>query len=211
MNFSIANVFMSLGAGIFSIASPCILPVVPIIISGKKGDHKLRPLFIVLGLSLSFMLMGVVSSLFGKIIAGNMYYVEKVAGGIIIFFGILYLVDINPFKKLSLLSGVQTDFQGIFSGFILGATLGLIWIPCIGPMLSSVLTLVATKGSISTGLVLLAFYSLGFSIPLLMLGHFSKFFREKVIFVSKNPFFIRILSGLLLIFFGVFVIVKGMV
>ena len=202
---------MAIGAGILSVASPCVLPVIPIIVTGSEDDNKYRPLLIVLGLSLTFISMGVITSSFGSLISGKMLYIEKVAGGIIILIGILKLMDNNIFKSITSFNRLSKPRKGVFSGFIIGATLGLIWIPCIGPLLSGVLTIVATEGKISYGIFLLAFYSLGFSIPILLAGYFSHFFRKKLGSIQKFAVVIRIASGVILILFGIYIMAKGMV
>ncbi|MFK5927067.1 MAG: cytochrome c biogenesis CcdA family protein [Desulfuromusa sp.] len=210
LDLSITTMAMTIFAGIASIASPCVLPVVPIIVTGTESDHKHRPLLIVLGLSLSFIAMGLMTSLFGGAIAGVMPLLEKIAGIVVILFGILMLFDINLFKKLTLFSNIQTSSRGRWSGLIMGLTLGLVWIPCVGPMLAGVLTLVATDGRLSTGVILLTCYSLGFAIPMLLLGYASQSIRQKIKRANAHPLVIRLLSSGLLIVFGIFILTKGM-
>jgi cytochrome c-type biogenesis protein len=210
LDLSITTMVMTLFAGIASVASPCVLPIIPIIVTGTENDHKYRPLLIVLGLGISFMAMGVLTSLFGGAIAGVMPLLEKGAGVVIVIFGLLMLFDINLFKRLTLFSNIQGSSQGRWSGLIMGLTLGLVWIPCVGPMLAGVLTLVATDGRLSTGMILLACYSLGFAIPMLLLGYASQSIRLKIKQVNAHPLAIRLVSSALLIAFGVFILTKGM-
>ena len=210
LDLSITTMVMTIFAGIASVASPCVLPIVPIIVTGTETDHKHRPLLIVLGLSLSFMTMGLLTSLFGGAIAGVMPLLEKAAGIMVLVFGLLMLFDINPFKKLTLFSNIKGGSQGRWSGLIMGLTLGLVWIPCVGPMLAGVLTLVATDGRLSTGVILLACYSLGFAIPMLLLGYASQSVRQKIKQMNAHPLVIRLVSGGLLIVFGIFILTKGM-
>lgn len=210
LDLSITSMVMALFAGIASIASPCVFPVIPIIVTGTEKDHKYRPLLIVLGLGISFMAMGVATSLFGGAIAGVMPLLEKGAGVIVIVFGLLMLFDINLFKRLTLFSNIQSRSEGRWSGLVMGLTLGLVWIPCVGPMLAGVLTLVATEGRLSSGIILLACYSLGFAIPMLLLGYASQSIRLRIKQVNAHPLAIRLISGGLLIAFGVFILTKGM-
>ena len=210
LDLSITTMAMAIFAGIASVASPCVLPIVPIIVAGTETDHKHRPLLIVLGLSFSFMAMGLLTSLFGGAIAGVMPLLEKAAGIMVILFGLLMLFDVNLFKKLTIFSNIKGSSNGRWSGLVMGLTLGLVWIPCVGPMLAGVLTLVATDGRLSTGLILLACYSLGFAIPMLLLGYASQSVRQKIKQVNAHPLAIRLVSGGLLIIFGVFILTKGM-
>ena len=210
VDITFASVFMSIIAGVASIASPCVLPVVPIIVTGTSEDHRHRPLLIVLGLSLSFIAMGAITSVFGGAVSGIMPVVEKLAGVIVIVFGLFMLLGINVFKKVTFFYRFQSQSKGRWSGIILGLTLGLVWIPCVGPMLSGVLALVATQGKLSSGLILLSFYSLGFAIPMLLAGYASQSFRQKIRVVNSHSVIVRIVSGFLLIGFGVYILSSGM-
>jgi cytochrome c-type biogenesis protein len=204
------NIFWVFIAGLTSVASPCVLPIIPILVAGTEREDRARPLLIVIGLSTMFVLMGIVTSLFGAVIGPGMPYVEKAAGVLIVLFGVLLLFDINLFKHLTFLSRIGNHSEGRFGGLILGLTLGLIWIPCVGPMLSSVLTLVASRGTLGYGAGLLLVYSLGFSLPILTAAYAAHFFRNQVGIFKQHPVIIRFASGILLIVFGLFIIFKGM-
>jgi cytochrome c-type biogenesis protein len=207
-NINIALVFV---AGLASVLSPCVLPVIPIIVTGKSDDHKFRPLLIVSGIAVTFMIMGVISSIFGAAIGSKMYYVEKVGGLLIAAIGILLIFNVNFFKHLGFFSQFAQKSRGRFGGLFLGFTLGVIWIPCVGPMLSSVLAIVATQGKIEFGIILLFIYSLGFSIPMLLAAYASQFFRNRFRKVGKYPYLVNIGSGLILLFLGVFIFFKGVI
>jgi cytochrome c-type biogenesis protein len=210
LDFSLTSAVMAVLAGLASVASPCVLPVVPIIVTGTEADHRHRPLLIVAGLSAGFIAMGAVMSLFGGAIAPVMPVFEKFAGVTIILFGILMLFGCNLFKNIHFFNRIGTRSKGRWSGLILGLTLGLVWIPCVGPMLSGVLTLVATQGKFSSGVLLLAFYSLGFAIPLLLAGYASQTVRQKIRLVNAHPLAVRVVGGLVLIGFGVAILNVGM-
>ena len=207
-NMNIALVFI---AGIASVLSPCVLPIVPIVVTGRSDDHKLRPVMIVAGLAVTFMLMGVASSLFGSFFGASMRYVEKAAGIFIAIFGLLLILNVNLFKYLGFLSRFAQNSKGRFGGFVLGFTLGIIWIPCVGPMLAGVLTLVATHGKVLTGIGLLFVYSLGFAVPMLIAGYASQFFRKRFRGIGKFPYAVNIASGAILVALGLFIVFKGMV
>lgn len=205
---SLALVF---AAGITSVLSPCVLPVLPIVVTGGGNDHKLRPLLVVAGISSMFMLMGVISSLFGAAVGSKMVVVEKVAAVVIMIFGTLLIANVNLFKYLSFLSGFAGRSRGVMGGYFLGATLGIIWIPCVGPLLSSVLAIVATEGKIGHGVFLLAVYSAGFAVPMLAAGYASQWFRSKITASVKHPYAVSFISGLLLVGLGAFIFTRGMI
>lgn len=204
------NIALVFGAGLASVASPCVLPMVPILVTGTAEDHRARPILMVLGISMSFIAMGVLSSLFGGAIAPFMPALEKGTGVLIILFGLLMLLDLNPFKHLSFLQRAGVRGGGRWSGLLLGLSLGLVWVPCVGPMLSAVLGLVASRGSLPYGILLLSIYSAGFAIPMLLLSYGSQAFRQRIKSLNQHAVAIRWISGLLLIAFGVYVLSAGL-
>ena len=210
VNFGLYGVAMVFSAGLGSVMSPCVLPVLPIVVTGSTQDDKLRPLLIVTGLALAFVTMGVITSIFGAFIGPWMQSIEKFVAAAIIAFGLLILFNINLFKHLSFMSSFMSSSQGTLGGFLLGAVLGVVWIPCVGPLLSGVLAMVATEGKILTGIVLLLIYSAGFSIPILLAGYFSFFFRTKTGFLKRNPMVFNVISGVILIGFGILILRNGM-
>lgn len=205
-----STLVLTFGAGLASVASPCVLPVVPIIVTGTADDHRWRPALVVAGIVTSFVIMGVVTSLFGAIIGPALPWLEKAVGVLVVTFGLLLLADVNVFKKLTLLQRVRSPSGGRWSGLVLGLSLGLVWIPCVGPMLSSVLATVAANGTLAAGVVLLVVYSLGFAVPMLAVGYGSQGLRQRIRSVAARPIAVRWASGLLLVAFGAIILRKGM-
>lgn len=210
MEIGLAAVALSFGAGLASVASPCVLPVVPVIVAGTAGDHRARPALVVAGIAISFVAMGVLTSLFGAAVGPWLPRLEKVVGVLVLLFGLLLLADVNLFKHLGRLQRIRPAGGGRWSGLVLGLSLGLVWIPCVGPMLSGVLAMVATKGTLLAGASLLLVYSLGFAVPMLALGYGSQALRQRVRVVSSHPLAVRWASGLLLLAFGGVILTKGM-
>ncbi len=207
--FSLANAVFAIGAGFASTLSPCVLPVLPIVMAGQPGEHRFRPLAIVTGLMSTFVLMGALSSLFGAVIGPLLVRLEKPVAILIGIIGLLVLADVNPFKRLQV--GISTERKkGLWSGAVLGASLGLVWIPCVGPFLSAILGLVAARAHLGEGMALLGFYSLGFGLPMLIAGYASQAFREKTVFLRSRPLLVRLVSGGLLVGLSAWILVKGL-
>lgn len=197
-------------AGLASVASPCVLPVVPLLVTGTAEEHRWRPALVVTGLSASFVAMGVAMSLFGGAIGPALPVLEKWVGGLLVVFGLLLLADVNLFKRLVWLQAIRAPGGGRWSGLLLGASLGLVWIPCVGPILSGVLATVAARGSVAVGVALLGVYAAGFAVPMLAVGYGSQALRQRVRAVAAHPVAVRWVSGLVLLGFGVLVLQKGM-
>ena len=159
MEFTAITILMAVGAGLASVFSPCVLPVLPIIMAGAERTDRLRPLIVVLGLSISFMTMGAVSSLFGAMLIGKTRTIEIAGAVVIIIMGLMVVFDLSVFKRFYQLSNIRVREEGRIGGLVLGLALGVIWVPCVGPFLSTTLTMVATSGQLASGIVLLGFYS----------------------------------------------------
>ncbi len=211
MDVGIGSLALSFGAGLASVASPCVLPVVPLLVAGRADDHRSRPALVVAGVAASFVAMGVLTSLFGAAVGPSLPRLEKFVGAIVVAFGVLLLLDVNLFERLTLLQRLGGGGTGgRWSGLVLGASLGLVWIPCVGPMLSAVLATVATQGSLAAGVILLLAYALGFALPMLAVGYGSQAVRQRVRAVASRPVLVRWASGLLLVAFGGVILTKGM-
>lgn len=210
LDLGFATIALAFGAGLASVASPCVLPVVPLLVAGTSEDDRWRPALVVAGLGTSFVAMGALTSLFGALVGPALPWLEKLAGVLVVTFGLVLLVDVNVFKRLPVLARAGSPGRGRWSGLVLGLTLGLVWIPCVGPMLSGVLATVATRRTLVAGVVLLAFYALGFAVPMLAVGYGSQAVRQRIRAVAAHPVAVRWASGLLLVAFGAVILGKGM-
>jgi cytochrome c-type biogenesis protein len=179
-------------------------------VTGTAEDHRWRPALIVVGLAASFIAMGVAMSLFGGALGSLLPRLEKAVGVLLVLFGLLLLLGVNLFKRLTWLQAIPAPGSGRWSGLLLGASLGLVWIPCVGPVLSGVLATVAARGSVAVGVVLLAVYAAGFAVPMLLVGYGSQALRQRVRAVAAHPLAVRWVSGLVMVAFGLLILDKGM-
>jgi len=209
VDINFLNIFLAVGAGLASVLSPCVLPVVPVIVAGADRKDRLRPLLVVLGLSLAFMAMGAVSSLFGSYLIGRTRYIEIAGAMIITLMGVMVLFDVSVFKRFYRLSNIRVNGSGRFSGLVLGMALGLVWVPCIGPFLSSILTMVGTDGRLPQGILMLGFYSIGLAIPMLLVAYSSHLLQSRLRALARHEAVLRYVSGSILIGFGVYSIAIG--
>jgi len=191
------------------VLSPCVLPVVPVIMAGAEREDRLRPLIVVLGLTLSFMAMGAVSSLFGAFLVGRTRTIEAAGAVLITLLGLTVLLDVSIFKRLTRLSNIQVKGEGRLSGLVLGMALGVVWVPCIGPFLSSILTMVGTGGQLAQGIILLGFYSLGLAIPMLVVAYSSHVVQRKLRAVAQHETAFRYVTGGVLVVFGLYSLIHG--
>lgn len=172
-------------AGIVTILSPCILPILPIVLSGSVGG-KTKPLGIVTGFVASFTFFTLTLATLVKALGIPADSLRTVAVIILIFFGLSLVIpkiQVQLEKILSALAQrgqVRTQGDGFLSGIPVGASLGLVWAPCVGPILASVITLAATSSvSFATVLITLA-YTFGTAIPMLVITYSGRYILVKV-------------------------------
>lgn len=153
--------------------------------------------------------MGVVTSAFGSVLQLYIPFLKIVAGLLVIAFGIVMITNFELFGFASGLSSyLPTNGKGVAGGFLLGMSLGILWIPCIGPILGVVLTTVALEADAVYGVQMLLIYYLGFAIPMLAIAYSTHFALEmKKIGKYHTP--IRKMGGGVLIAAGVWMLLGG--
>ncbi|CAD6494373.1 MAG: Thiol:disulfide interchange protein DsbD [Candidatus Argoarchaeum ethanivorans] len=204
--------FIAFFFGVLSVLSPCVLPVIPLIAAYSTKSSKFVPITIVIGLSISFAAMGVLASAFGSVFQQYQTILYITGGILIVFLGIYMIFDVIEQKIRALVpdtgTGVirrlsATSGGGVAGGFVLGFSLGIVWTPCIGPILGAILTMVAVEGDILYGGFLLVIYSLGLGLPLLVIAYTSRFTLKPFI---KYSLIIRKVSGIVLVLAGLYFI-----
>ena len=217
------SIVLAFVAGLFTVITPCILPILPAMLAGSSGG-RLRPVAIVAGMSLTFTLMGVAVSAVGAVFAPFESALRWFSLLFIIGMGaVLYDDDINLefvkiTSKLSQLIGnnvgslVPESLRSRSTGgageeklsgaFTLGMSLGVLWIPCVGPILGSILALVGFGGNVTHGAILLLTYSIGVSIPMLLIAYLGKSVSGKVQWFARNGHRLKKMSGAALMLVG---------
>jgi cytochrome c-type biogenesis protein len=211
-------------AGLISFLSPCVLPLVPgyvSLISGtgveelKEQNAQYRrnvmvnSLMFILGFSLVFIALGGLATLFGNLIGSNRKLLMRVAGVVIIVFG-LHLTGLLPIKFLyadKRLHNVRTKATAVGS-FLVGFAFAFGWSPCIGPILATILAFAASQDTVLKGVVLLAVYSLGLAVPFLLtslgISRFLNFYGS----FRKYLHAVEVASGVLLIGIGILIFTR---
>jgi cytochrome c biogenesis protein CcdA len=204
------TIILAFLAGVLTIATPCVLPILPPMLAGSVG-HKLRPVLIVLGSMVTFTLMGGFFSAIG-IAAGSFGRAMRFFFTILIIgFGAVWVDnDLNElYTKYStlLLSKVfkkpaSAEKDSLLGAFVLGLSLGIVWIPCVGPILGAVLGFVAIKGNLVYGSAMLVSYSIGLGIPMLAIAYGGKRLSKQLDWTKRNSTIIKKLAGWVLILTG---------
>jgi cytochrome c biogenesis protein CcdA len=188
------NLVLALLAGVVTVAAPCTLPMLPILLGASVGQTgRVRPAMIALGFVLSFSATALLLSAITRIIHFDPNVLRSAAAVLLLGFGLL-MVWPAPFEWLSIRIGGQLNggsagntrpHQGNVGGFVLGTTLGLVWTPCAGPVLGSILTIVATSSDTAWASALLVVYAMGAAIPMLAIAYGGQAITTRVRGVAR--------------------------
>ncbi len=200
--------FFSFIAGVVTVLSPCILPILPIILTSSIGGinkGKARPLGVVSGFVLSFTFFTLFLSTIVKLIgipadSLRLFSIIVIAG-----FGFSLLVPKfqeiieKMFSKLASFMPVSQNRQGFSGGLIIGLSVGLLWTPCVGPILASVITLAITGSVTFESFLITLAYSFGTAIPmfLIILGGQNTF--KRIPWLLNNLVHIQKVFGIIMI------------
>jgi len=219
--------FLAFAAGLLSVLSPCVLPLMPAylsLISGisveeiREGSEDslmrrrvLRACFgFIIGFSAVFVLLGVGAFAAGQLvrtweirILGVGVGISQIAGLVIILFGV-HMTGALPIRALYRDTRMQFRIgrYGFLSAFLVGAGFALGWSPCIGPILAMILTLAGSRETVLEGMGLLLVYSAGLAVPFLIAGWSIEYFFEAFQRIKKHFRKFEIGSGLVLVFVG---------
>jgi len=219
------GIIIAFVAGILSVASPCILPVIPSFIgyitgvSLSHGFRKLKKkeamrkllintLFFGIGFSIIFILFGAVIGAIGEMLVLNRPIFQTIGGIIIMIFGLQLtgLVNIPSLMKEKKIHPDETKPVlkkiGYFRSFLMGILFAFGWAPCYGPIVGAIFTLAATQANFGQAMLLFLFYSLGFFIPLIIFTILIAMASEKLKKIQTFARYSSIVAGLFVMLLG---------
>ena len=205
--------FLTFLEGIASFISPCLLPMLHIYISyfsgsdSKKNKALKNSLAFVLGFSLIFIILAILSNLMGIFLTQYLKYIKYVFGVLIIFLGLNYMevFKLNLFSKFKRFKSDVKD-MGIVKAFIFGIMFSISMTPCVGTFLSSALLLIANQDSLLKGTILIVLYCLGLGIPFIISSLLIDKLKNVFNVIKKNFKKVKIISGIILIIMGIYLI-----
>lgn len=214
------NIFLAFGAGFLSFLSPCALPLYPAFLSyitgvsindlkGKgmlKSSAFIHTILFLVGFSIIFLALGLSTSFIGTFFIDYKDLLRQVGAILMVFFG---LVLTGALKFDFLLLDKKIQFQKRPSGYVGSIVIGMGfaagWTPCTGPILAGVIALgVSDPGK---GLLYMMVYSLGFSVPFLLMT----LFIDKMQFLKRNSALLMKIGGMFMIGIGVLLYFNWMV
>lgn len=225
------DLLLAFAAGLLSVLSPCVLPLLPAylsLISGisveemqqSEGGARVRGRVMrgcvgfVLGFSTVFILMGVGAVAAGHVlrtwraeILGFEFGLSQIAGVMIVLLG-LHMTGLSPIKLLYRDTRFQfkMNHRSFLSSYLVGSGFALGWSPCIGPILATILTVAGQRDSMLEGVGLLSVYSLGLAIPFLLAGWSMDTFLHTFERIRRHFRALEVASGVILVGVGVLLV-----
>lgn len=178
-----SEIGLSMAAGGLTTLSPCVFPLLPLVLGGAVQSKRAAPLAMGVGMTLSFAGIGVLFGVAGDALGLDPDSVRRGTAYMLLGFGAVMLVPwlnerlthwMAPLASSANQAAASVDAGSLRGALLMGSLLGLIWSPCSGPLLGSALTLVATEGGAWRGAVILGLFGLGAAAPLVTAAYLSR-------------------------------------
>jgi cytochrome c-type biogenesis protein len=186
-------------AGLLSILSPCVLPLLPLVLGAAAAEHRYAPALLAIGVALSFVAIGLFMATIGFAVGLDGDSLRLVAAALLIALGVILLAP-ELQARVAAAGGPISDRLsaafgagargGMFGQFGVGLLLGAVWSPCVGPTLGAASVLAARGEDLSAVAATMAAFGLGAAAPLMLLGALSRQamarWRDRLLTVGKQ-------------------------
>ncbi len=190
-------------AGILTVLSPCVLPILPILIGRSLISHRYGPLALVIGLIVGFATIGSLIGLTASWVTGLANFLRSAAIALLLLAGFSAIFPEQSYQLLSRLRFgnwlKEPQRIGLMDEFWLGTQLGLLWTPCAGPILGSIIILAAVKHDVISAFYLLIFYGLGAGIPLLALAYGGRYVSQYFLGLRSKTIILQKIGGVIVV------------
>lgn len=211
----LATLGLAFLAGVLSVLSPCVLPLLPIVFGTAQSEHRLGPAALAAGVAVSFTVIGLFVATIGFAIGLDTDFFRLVSAVLLIAVGVVLLVP-RLQAQVAMAAGpvgnwVDDRFGGfngssLWGQFGVGALLGAVWVPCVGPTLGAASVLAAKGEDLGQVALTMLAFGIGAALPLMALGFASREallrWRGRLSEASKGG---KILLGAILLAVGLLV------
>lgn len=198
-------------AGMLSTLSPCVLPLLPVVLGTAISEHRLGPVALAAGLALSFVAIGLFIATIGFAIGLDEVLFRQVAAILMIGIGLVLLVPrfeagfalaAGPVGNWAQQSLSATEGNGLGGQFGIGLLLGVVWTPCVGPTLGAASLMAAQGQNLAQVALTMFLFGIGAAVPLLLISLVSRttLMRWRGRVLSAGTGVKRMLGGMLIVF-----------
>lgn len=192
-------------SGILTVFSPCVLPILPVVLASGIDGNRQRIRGVIAGLVVSFTVASLLLATIVRIFGVPADIVRLTAVGLLAVFGVSLIFPqlwettqawIEKYWRFQPKTQTSSGFSG---GFLTGVSLGVVWTPCIGPVVAAVATLAAVSSFSITAVFIALAYALGTAVPLYFIATGSSAVTQKLSFVKNESTRIRQVFGLIIL------------
>ncbi len=216
MQMEWVNIGLGFIEGFALIISPCILPILPIILAGSLTGSKRRPFGIIVGFVIVFALFTFFSRAIVQTLGLDLTLVRHLSYVILLLLGVVMMSTMLTEKFGMITRGLANtgsnfssvnDAQGgFFSGIVFGGLIALVWTPCAGPILAAVIVQSIVQESNLQGFLIIIAFSVGASVPMLLISLFGRRVTAKFSFLKSHATLFRKLLGLIIVASVVYIV-----
>ncbi|WMN60873.1 sulfite exporter TauE/SafE family protein [Pseudoalteromonas xiamenensis] len=201
---------LALLAGILSLVSPCVLPMIPAVAASAMQSSKWGLVTLALGISLAFAFAGTVLTFLLLNLGISTQWLRYFSTALLLLMGMTLLIpklaNILAYSLSRLTSraaNVQIEGNSPAMQFLIGASLGLVWLPCVGPTLGTAIALASTGQSMPMAFAVMLAFGFGTAIPLVAIGHFS---GKKIATLRTTGRYGKYILGATLVFLAIIIL-----
>ncbi|MEM1038529.1 MAG: cytochrome c biogenesis CcdA family protein [Pseudomonadota bacterium] len=203
-------------AGLLTLLNPCVLPVLPVVLIAALNQHRMGPLVLCAGLSVTFVVLGVFLASAGPALGLDDQLVSQLAAVVMILFGATLVIPVLS-QRFAVVAGGATaslsnktaSYQGsgLSGQFVTGLLLGAVWSPCIGPTLGGAIALASEGNNLPWAATIMLAFAMGVSTVILLLATVSReaLMRRRDALQTLSVY-ARPIMGWLLIGLGAFIL-----
>lgn len=183
MDFGIGSYGFGFLAGLLSTLSPCVLPIVPILLGSAINAHPRAPLALAGGLALSYALIGTSLAWAGSALGIDTSIFRGVGATILGLLGLVLISGSLQQRFASATSSIgnignnlllRMRLDGLWGQFAIGLVLGVVWSPCVGPTLGAAVVLASQGSQLLQVVILMGIFGLAAALPIVMLAYVSR-------------------------------------
>ncbi|WP_020210670.1 cytochrome c biogenesis CcdA family protein [Gilvimarinus chinensis] len=208
MTLELTAIPLAFLAGMLGVLSPCVWPLVPIVMGSASGESRFGPYALALGLSLSFAIAGTLLSFVLVNLGLDPELFRYFAAGLLLLVGLLLLIKpLGDWLSLRL-SMLSSRFNSLADNawggqFGVGFLLGIVWLPCVGPTLGAAIALASQGQQMASAFIIMLAFGVGTALVLLIAGLLSgKALQKLTGGLSKGAGFGKMLLGAMLVLLG---------
>lgn len=202
MSGSTLSIGLAVLGGVLTVLSPCVLPILPVLLGRSLQSHTYGPMALVTGLVSGFAVAGSLLGVSASWFTGLANILHHGAIALLLVLGLLAIFPTWSYRLFSYLpigNWVREPKRiGLLGEFWLGTQLGLLWTPCAGPVLGGILVLAAVNHQVASAFGLLVAYGVGAALPLLAIAYGGRAFSRRLLNLRSHSAILQRVGGVMI-------------